>query len=92
MKSITEIILYHYERWDGFGYPTGLKEELIPMGARIIAICDSIDAMTSVRPYRDPFSWESCKEEIYNNAGTQFDPFIVDQIGTLWDTWMKKYL
>ena len=67
-------ILYHHERWDGNGYPEGLKGESIPLDARILAIADAFDAMTSARPYHHTFSREEALEELGRGAGTQFDP------------------
>jgi HD-GYP domain-containing protein (c-di-GMP phosphodiesterase class II) len=69
-------VLYHHERWDGAGYPTGRAREDIPLEARILAVADAYDAMTSARPYRRPFSAERALEEIESCAGTQFDPAI----------------
>ncbi|HEY8909217.1 MAG TPA: PocR ligand-binding domain-containing protein [Desulfosporosinus sp.] len=76
MLELAECILAHHERWDGTGYPKGLKGEAIPMVARIIALADCYDAMTSERPYRNALSEEEALVEIRNNAGTQFDPNI----------------
>ena len=76
MLELANCILAHHERWDGTGYPKGLKEEAIPLNSRIIAIADSYDAMTSKRPYRNALSQEIAIEEIRKNAGTQFDPEI----------------
>jgi diguanylate cyclase (GGDEF)-like protein len=74
--EIAEDILSHHERWDGSGYPRGLKGKQIPFRARIIAIADAFDAMTAKRPYREPFDKEYAFNEIIKNAGTQFDPDI----------------
>lgn len=76
MLDLADCILAHHERWDGAGYPKGLKGEAIPMVARIIAIADSYDAMTSDRTYRKALSEEVALAEIQKNAGTQFDPEI----------------
>ncbi len=84
LKEIADIVLYHHERWDGKGYPSGLKLDRIPLGARIIAVCDSIDAMTSERPYRTALSKEQCMEEIILNKGIQFDPVVVEAAVKLW--------
>ena len=70
-------VLYHHERWDGAGYPSGLKGEEIPLEARIICVADCFSAMTSDRPYSDGMSVEDACEELKRNAGTQFDPRIV---------------
>ena len=69
---------YHHERWDGNGYPYGLKETHIPLQGRIMAIIDVYDALISERPYKIPFSHEETVTIIINNSGTQFDPFIAD--------------
>ena len=70
-------ILHHHERWDGSGYPEGLKGKNIPVEARILAIADSYSAMTSARPYRDAYSQERAIEELMSCAGSQFDPEMV---------------
>jgi len=70
-------IRYHHERWDGKGYPDGLAGEDIPLGARIIAVADSYDAMTSDRPYRKALPHEVALIELQRSAGAQFDPVIV---------------
>jgi HD-GYP domain-containing protein (c-di-GMP phosphodiesterase class II) len=67
-------VLFHHERWDGSGYPTGREAEEIPAEARILAVADSFDAMTSDRPYRSPVSEEDALAEIERCAGRQFDP------------------
>ncbi|MDP9224321.1 MAG: HD-GYP domain-containing protein, partial [Actinomycetota bacterium] len=68
------IVRHHHERWDGGGYPDGLAEENIPLGARIVAVCDSFDAMTSDRPYRAGLPIAAAVEEILRCSGSQFDP------------------
>jgi len=77
LHSIIPFILYHHERWDGKGYPSGLKGEEIPMGARIIAIADVYQALISDRPYRKAFSKDKVIKIIKSSAGTQFDPKVV---------------
>lgn len=91
LKVLSELVLYHHERWDGRGYPYGLKGEEIPLGSRIIAIADSIDAMTSERPYRKSISCDMCKMEIEANKGEQFDPSIVEVTKDLWEGWKMKF-
>jgi HD-GYP domain-containing protein (c-di-GMP phosphodiesterase class II) len=77
-SEIATFALDHHERWDGQGYPKGLKGEEISFPARIIAIADSFDAMTRARTYREVLSEEEAIEEIKRCAGSQFDPAIVD--------------
>jgi diguanylate cyclase (GGDEF)-like protein len=77
MAELAEFVLAHHERWDGKGYPKGLKGKEIPLQARIIMVADTFDAMTSARPYRSPLSDETAINEIKKNSGTQFDPEIV---------------
>ena len=64
----------HHERWDGGGYPDGLAGRDIPIGARMIAVCDAHDAITSDRPYRRALPFEAARERTLAGAGTQFDP------------------
>ena len=73
-----DIALCHHERWDGTGYPSGLAGEQIPLAARIVAIADSFDAMTSPRPYREALSEEAAVAQIRAGAGTAFEPRLVD--------------
>lgn len=77
MAHIANIVLSHHERFDGGGYPNGLKKDEIPLIARIVAVADSYDAMTSDRPYRKAMPKEKAIKEVVDNAGTQFDPEIV---------------
>ncbi|HET7626935.1 MAG TPA: HD-GYP domain-containing protein [Bacillales bacterium] len=78
LKPSLPIIQYHHERWDGKGYHSGLSGEDIPIGARIFALCDTYDAITSDRPYRKRQSHEEAVQEIKRCRGTQFDPAVVD--------------
>jgi ribonuclease P protein subunit RPR2 len=72
------IVRSHHERWDGRGYPDGLAGDEIPIGARVFAVADALDAMTSHRPYRRALAWDVAREEIVGQAGKQFDPNVVD--------------
>ena len=73
---------YHHERWDGGGYPQGLREDNIPLAARIMAVVDVYDALTSRRPYKDPYSHEEAEDILREGRGTHFDPCIVDAFMT----------
>ncbi|UCF60567.1 MAG: HD domain-containing protein, partial [Anaerolineaceae bacterium] len=79
------IVLYHHEAWDGSGYPEGLKGEEIPEEARLLAVVDSFDAMTSDRPYRLSLGPSRAFEEIKNRAGAQFDPKMVEVFIHCWE-------
>lgn len=78
LERPAQMVLTHHERWDGSGYPAGLKRDQIPLGARIFAVVDAFDAMTSFRPYRSPDTYQKARAEIRAARGTQFDPTIVD--------------
>jgi putative nucleotidyltransferase with HDIG domain len=78
LVSCLPAILHHHERWDGGGYPAGLKGEAIPVEARILAITDAFDAMTSSRPYRNKLSYKKVLKELKSCSGSQFDPKLVD--------------
>jgi hypothetical protein len=77
---VQDSVRHHHERWDGQGYPSGLSGKAIPLGARIILICDTIDAMTTDRPYRKRLGLEVVIAELQKCRGTQFDPDIVDLV------------
>jgi len=72
-----DVVRHHHERWDGAGYPDGLAGEQIPLSARIFAVADTLDAMTSDRPYRAALDWTDAIEEIQAQSGRQFDPGVV---------------
>jgi len=78
LEKVIDGILYHHEKLDGTGYPHGLKGDKIPLFARIIAVADTYDAMTTDRPYRKGMSSETALQELERHKGTQFDPAIVD--------------
>lgn len=73
-EAIVPVMLHHHERYDGKGYPKGLCGENIPLLSRMLAICDTFDAMTTNRCYREPVTIQECIEEIKRCSGTQFDP------------------
>lgn len=77
LYNLIDMVLYHHERFDGKGYPYGRKGEDIPVGARIMAVADTYDAMTSDRSYRKGLPHEVAVEEIAKNSGSQFDPEVV---------------
>lgn len=81
---IAAIILHHHERFDGKGYPFGAKGEEIPLGSRIIAVCDSIDAMASSRAYRSAMPLSRVREEIEKNSGIMYDPRVAKAILDNW--------
>jgi putative nucleotidyltransferase with HDIG domain len=88
LREASEIVYAHQETFDGTGYPRGLRGEEIPLGARIFAIADTLDAMTSDRPYRKKCSLAEARREIARCSGTQFDPAIVNVFLALSDdTW-----
>lgn len=97
------IALYHHERWDGKGYPFGLKEEQIPIEAAICSLVDAYDGMTSWKPYREPMDTETVKQIILKEAGKQFHPSLAwvfasciekmpKNLGAKWEAEAGKYL
>jgi putative nucleotidyltransferase with HDIG domain len=88
LREAAEIVLSHQEFYDGTGYPRALRGDAIPMGARVFAVADALDAMTSDRPYRKALSITYAREEIQRCSGTQFDPEVVERFlamdNTLW--------
>jgi len=78
LSDALEIPYYHHERWDGSGYPQGLRGESIPLSARIFAVVDVWDALTSDRPYRPAWSREETIKYLVENREKQFDPHVVD--------------
>jgi putative two-component system response regulator len=79
------IIRFHHERWDGSGYPLGLVGEEIPLGARIVSVADSFDAMTTARVYQKPVTREGALAEIKAGSGTKYDPAVVDAFLAAWE-------
>jgi HD-GYP domain-containing protein (c-di-GMP phosphodiesterase class II) len=80
IEPVEEWVLHHHEHWDGSGYPGGLTAEEIPLGARIILVADAFEAITADRPYRAAQSVEAALTELRDNAGTQFDPAVVEAL------------
>jgi putative nucleotidyltransferase with HDIG domain len=80
MGKVGRIVRSHHERWDGGGYPDGLRGEDIALEARIISCCDAFNAMTTTRPYRKAMAVEIARGELARHAGTQFDPLVVDAL------------
>lgn len=78
LKKVSKYILYHHERWDGRGYPEGLKGDEIPLLSQIISVADSWHAMTSKRSYKDQLTCEEAIEELIKNKGTQFAPEVIN--------------
>jgi len=78
LKMAREIAISHHERWDGTGYPNGLKEESIPLSGRIVAVADVFDALTSHRPYKQAWSFERATQHILDGSGSHFDPFVCE--------------
>jgi HD-GYP domain-containing protein (c-di-GMP phosphodiesterase class II) len=77
-RAAAGMVLAHHEQFDGNGYPNGLAGDSIPLGARIFAVADTLDAITSARPYRSGLSFAAAREEIALEAGMQFDPAVVE--------------
>ncbi len=78
LRPALPVVLHHQEKYDGTGYPSGLKGDSIPLGARIFAVCDTLDAICSDRPYRPARSFAEARDEIVRGSGVQFDPAVVE--------------
>ena len=89
-EVVADVVRSHHERYDGKGYPDGLKGDDIPLGARIIAIADSIDAMISDRPYRKGMDTNVCREQIEKNIGIMYDPIIAKKVIEHWDEVLRS--
>lgn len=90
-QDIAVLVLHHHERWDGRGYPDGLSGTDIPLGSRIIAVADSIDAMMSSRSYRTAMTVAACRCEIEKNSGIMYDPRVASAALAHWDTLISRY-
>jgi HD-GYP domain-containing protein (c-di-GMP phosphodiesterase class II) len=84
LRAAVPCVLHHHERWDGHGYPTGSSGEAIPIEARVLAVADAFDAMTSDRPYRPALTQGQAIAELERCAGTQFDPEVVAVFAEAW--------
>ena len=90
LGPVKDMVLHHHERWDGGGYPDGLAGREIPFGSRIIALCDSVDAMLSERAYREPMATEECLIELGKNRGKMFDPELTDIMVLNWNELIRQ--
>jgi ribonuclease P protein subunit RPR2 len=90
LGDATSVIRHHHERWDGTGYPDGLQGEAIPVHARVFAVADTLDALTTDRPYRQAVAWPDARRAIVEGAGSQFDPAIVDAYETVPDAAFER--
>jgi HD-GYP domain-containing protein (c-di-GMP phosphodiesterase class II) len=86
LATVRPIVRFHHERWDGQGYPDGLAGEQIPLGARIMAVADAVEAMSAKRVYREPLSEPEIVRELEQGRGTQWDPTLVDLVLRLIET------
>jgi HD-GYP domain-containing protein (c-di-GMP phosphodiesterase class II) len=90
LEPALDIPFCHHERWDGTGYPRGLKGEAIPLAARIFAVIDVWDALLSDRPYRDAWPEDKVRDYIRAQSGTHFDPAVVDVFFTMVDSFTRE--
>ncbi len=85
LAGVADIVLHHHERWDGTGFPDGLAGESIPLGARIVTLCDSIDSMLGKHTVKDSMTPEECRADILENSGLMYDPAIAHFVLDHWD-------
>ena len=90
LGSARDVIRSHHERWDGSGYPDGLAGDQIPLSARVFAVADTLDALTSQRPYRNPSSFTEARAIIQRDAGSHFDPDVIDAYATVADETIEE--
>jgi len=90
LAEAAQIVLHHHERWDGSGYPDRLAGEAIPLADRVFAVVDTLDAITTDRPYRPGSSLAGARAEIRGMAGTQFDPAVVNALDELGDSELER--
>ncbi len=92
LDPLEHAIIAHHETWIGNGYPSGLKREEIPRAARLLSVCDAVEAMISERPYRDAYDAAEAIGEVKKRAGTQFDPAMVDVVEKVYEPWINWLL
>lgn len=85
LERLADIVIAHHERWDGYGYPSGLKEEAIPLLSRIVSVADALDAITTARSYRQAEGLPEAMAEITRSAGTSFDPQVVSALAACFE-------
>jgi ribonuclease P protein subunit RPR2 len=90
LGAAKSVVRHHHERWDGGGYPDGLRGEDIPLAARVFAVADTLDALTTDRPYRPASSLATAREVIDGVTGTQFDPAVVEAFRTIPDETLER--
>lgn len=91
LSGAAEIVGAHHERWDGKGYPLGLRGDDVPIGVRMFAVADTFDAMVTDRPYRRAQSYAECLAEITCCSGTQFDPSVVEALHAIYPQWIEAH-
>jgi putative two-component system response regulator len=91
LRMAERVALYHHEKWDGTGYPKGLSGEDIPLEARVCAVADVLDALISRRPYKEPWPLDEALDQIRANAGSHFDPAVVEQLDKIKDSITEVY-
>ena len=89
-EQVKLAVRHSHERWDGNGYPDGLAGEQIPIIARVVAVADAYEALTTARPYREAWTSQEAVEEIRRCSGTQFDPSVVDAFLKIWPQWAER--
>jgi putative nucleotidyltransferase with HDIG domain len=85
LAPVATVVRHHHERWDGLGYPDGLRADAIPLGSRVIAVCDSVDAMLGKRLSKRPLDERACMEEIRRGSGSAYDPAVAACVLEHWD-------
>ena len=90
LEHAVDVVLHHHERWDGDGYPAKLRGEEIPIAARVFAVADALDAITTDRPYRKAEPLERAREIICTQAGSQFDPQVVEALSSIEDDVLER--